>query len=102
MDDFLMMYRIQQLGLALQNCCLAGRLEPSYHSFRSLPVTMKSETATVRERRKGRCMQTAKEMHVKMTFRKVLLRQERDNKLSTPFKQVLFTVVQKNGNSVLV
>ena len=33
---------------------------------------------------------------------KVLLRQERDNKLSTPFKQVPFTVVQKNGNSVLV
>ena len=34
-------------------------------------MTMKSKTATVRERRKGRCMQTAKEMHVKMIFRKV-------------------------------
>ena len=33
---------------------------------------------------------------------KVLLRQERDNELSTPFKQVPFTVVQNNGNSVLV
>ena len=33
---------------------------------------------------------------------KVLLRQDRDIKLSTPFKQVPFTVVQKNGNSVLV
>jgi len=31
----------------------------------------------------------------------VLLRQERDNKLSTPFKQVPFTVVQKNGVSFL-
>ena len=33
---------------------------------------------------------------------KVLLRQERDNTLSIPFKQVPFTVVQKNENSVLV
>ena len=33
---------------------------------------------------------------------KVLLRQERSNKLSTPFKQVPFTVVQKNENSALV
>ena len=30
------------------------------------------------------------------------LREERGNKLSTPLKQVPFTVVQKNGNSVLV
>ena len=67
-------------------------------------MTFKSETATVRERRKRRCMQTAKEMHVKMTFRKVTkcYSGRRDNKLSTPFKQVPFTVVQKNGNSVLV
>ena len=33
---------------------------------------------------------------------KVLLRQERDNKLSTLFKQLPFTAAQKNGNSVLV
>ena len=33
---------------------------------------------------------------------KVLLRQEKENKLSTTYKQSPFTVVQKNGNSVLV
>ena len=33
---------------------------------------------------------------------KVLLRQEKENKLSTPYKQSPLTVVQKNGNSVLV
>ena len=33
---------------------------------------------------------------------KVLLRQERDNKFLSPLKQVPFTVVQLNGNSVLV
>ena len=32
----------------------------------------------------------------------MIFRQERDKKLSTPFKQVPFTVVQKNGNSVFV
>lgn len=33
---------------------------------------------------------------------KVLLRQEKTNKLSTPFKSTPFTVVQKDGNSVVV
>jgi len=33
---------------------------------------------------------------------KVLLRQEKENKRSTPYKQSPFTVIQKNGNSVLV
>ena len=33
---------------------------------------------------------------------KVLLRQEKENKLSTPYKKSPFTVIQKNGNSVLV
>ena len=32
----------------------------------------------------------------------MLLRHEKENKLSTPFKQSPFTGVQKNGNSVLV
>ena len=50
-------------------------------------------------------MRTAEEMHAKITFEKVasvLLRQERDETLSTPFKKLPFTVVQKNGNSVFV
>ena len=33
---------------------------------------------------------------------KVLVRQEKANKLSTPYKQSPFTANQKNGNSVLV
>ena len=33
---------------------------------------------------------------------KVLFRKEKENKLSTTYKQSPFTVVQKNGNSVLV
>ena len=33
---------------------------------------------------------------------KMILREEKENKLSTPLKQSPFTVVQENGNSVLV
>ena len=33
---------------------------------------------------------------------KVLLRQEKENKLSRPYKQSPFTAIQKNGNSVLI
>ena len=56
----------------------------------------------MRGTRKERCMQTAKVMEVKARFEKVLLRQEKESKLSTPYKQSPFTFIQKNGNSVLV
>ena len=80
----------------MPNFCLAGRLELNYLHFRSLPVKMKLETATEKERGKGSCMQTLKEVHEKIILKegdKMLFRQERDNKSSTPFKQVPFTVV---------
>ena len=47
-------------------------------------------------------MRTAKETRKIQEGDKVLLRQEKENKLSTTYKQSPFTVVQKNGNSVLV
>lgn len=45
-----------------------------------------------------------KGMHMKMTSSRYqgVTRKKRDNRLSTPFKQVPYTVVQYNGNSVLV
>ena len=102
MDDFLM-YRSTPYSTT--------RLSPAEMLFgRRIRIKLPQlqeftceETATVRERRKERCMQTAEEMHAKITFEKVasvLLRQERDKTLSTPFKKVPFTIVQKNGNSV--
>ena len=64
---------------------------------------MKLETATGRERRKGRCRLQKKccENDIPKGD-KLLLKRERANLLSTPFKQEPFTVVQENGNSVLV
>ena len=66
---------------------------------------MKLETATEKSRGKGCCMQTSREVLAKIILKegvKVLFRQETDNKLSSPLKQVPFTVVKKNENSVLV
>ena len=66
---------------------------------------MRFEIATVREKKRERwhadCQRNARESQIQECD-KVLLRQEKDNKLSTPYKQSPFTVIQKNGNSVLV
>ena len=47
------------------------------------------------------CQRNALEREIR-EGNKVLLRQEKENKLSTPYKQRPFTANQKNGNSVLV
>ena len=47
------------------------------------------------------CQRNARESEIREVD-KVLLRQQKENKRSTPYKQSLFTVIQKNGNSVLV
>ena len=47
------------------------------------------------------CQRNARESEIREGD-KVLMRQEKENKLSTPYKQSPFTVIQKNGNSVLV
>ena len=46
------------------------------------------------------CQRNACEIEIRGD--KVLLRQEKENKLSMPYKQSPFTVIHKNGNSVLV
>ena len=47
------------------------------------------------------CQRNARESEIREGD-KVLLRQEKEKKLSTPHKQSPFTVIQKNGNGVLV
>ena len=54
-----------------------------------------------RERWHADCQRNARESEIQEGD-KVLLRQEKENKLSTPYKQSPFTVIQKNGNGVLV
>ena len=95
---------IHQQELALLSCCMAEISEPNCHSFRSLTVKRKSETATVKGKRRERCMQTAKGRHMKKTSRKVircyssskevLLKQQRavdTIKYSNKFPSQLFT-----------
>ena len=47
------------------------------------------------------CQRHARESEIREGD-KVLLRQEKENKLSRPYKQSPFTAIQKNGNSVLI
>ena len=47
------------------------------------------------------CQRTARESEIRGGD-KVLLKQEKEKKLSAPYKQSPFKVIQKNGNSVLV
>ena len=47
------------------------------------------------------CQRTARESEIREGD-KVLLKQEKEKKLSAPYKQSPFKVIQKNGNSVLV
>ena len=54
-----------------------------------------------RERWHADCQRNARESEIREGD-KLLLRQEKENKLSTPYKQSPFTVIQRNGNSVLV
>ena len=91
MDNFLMILivpNILLLGLAHQNCCLEDASGPNYPSPSSASK-MRCEIMTVREKKEGRCMQTAKGMHVKAKFIKAircygsLRRPEKENKLSS-------------------
>ena len=47
------------------------------------------------------CQRNARESEIREVD-KVLLRQQKENKLSTPYKQSPFTVIQQNSNSVVV
>ena len=47
------------------------------------------------------CQRNAREREIR-DGDKVVLRQKKENKLSKPYKQSPITVIQKNGNSVLV
>ena len=94
------------LGLARQNYYLEDVSGRNYPISKSSPSRMRFEIATKRWREEKRqvyadCQRNARESEIREGD-KVLLRQEKENKLSTPYKQSPFTVIQKKGNSVLV
>ena len=64
-------------------------------------VRVRDNERKEKEKVYGDCQRKARESEIREGD-KVLLRREKENKLSTPYKQSPFTVIQKNGNSVLV
>ena len=95
---------VMRVGFA-QNCCLEDESGPNYPNRKSSVLKMKSEAMTGKDKRNGNCMADCnRNVHESKIQEgdKVLLRQEKENKLSMPYKECPFTVVQKNGKNVLV
>ena len=108
MDNFLLMYRSTPHP--------TNRVSPAEMVFRrrsrtKLPhlqefsIEDEVRDRDIKRKKKGKvyedCQRNALEREIR-EGNKVLLRQEKENKLSTPYKQCPFTANQKNGNSVLV
>ena len=108
MDDFLMMYRStphSTTGVSPAELLFGRKIRTKLPQLQEFTCDDEVRDRDSERKEKGKmyadCKRNACENDIQKGD-KVLLRQERDNKLSTPFKQVPFTVVQKNGNSVLV
>ena len=95
------MHLILQLGLAQQKFCL----EDASGTCKSSLLKMKSDTVGSEKKEKGKfyvnCRRNAHESKIQEGD-KVSVVEKRERKLSATYKQSPFTVVQKNGNSVLV
>jgi len=108
MDDFVMMYRStphSTTGSSPAELLCGRRIRTKLPQLQEFTVEDEvSDRASERkEKRKvyADCKRNAHESKIQRGD-KVLLRQEKENKLSKTYKQSPFTVVQKNGNSVLV
>ena len=108
MDDFLMMYRStphSTTEISPAELLFGRKIRTKIPQLQEFTCEDEVRDRDSERKEKGKmhaaCKRNACENDIQKGD-KVLLRQERDNKSSTPFKQVPFTVVQKNGNSVLV
>ena len=108
MDDFLMMYRStphSTTGVSPAELLFGRRIRTKLPQLQEFTVGDEVRDRDSERKEKGKvyadCKRNAQESKIQEGD-KVLLRQEKENKLSTTYKQSPFTVVQKNGNSVLV
>ena len=108
MDDFLMMYRStphSTTGVSPAEMLFGRRIRTKLPQLQEFTVEDEVRDRDSERKEKGKvyahCKRNAQESKIQEGD-KVLLRQEKENKLSTTYKQSPFTVVQKNGNSVLV
>ena len=108
MDNFLVMYRStphSTTGVSPAELLFGRRIRTKLPHLQEFSIDDEVRDRDSERKKKGKvyadCRRNACESEIQEGD-KVLLRQEKENKLSTPFKQSPFTVVQKNGNSVLV
>ena len=108
MDDFLMMCRStlhSTTGVSPAELLFGRNIRTRLPQLQESPCEDEVRGHDSGRKEKGKMYADCKRNSCKNDIQKgdkVLLRQEREKKLSTPFKQVPYTVVQKNGNSVLI
>ena len=108
MDSFSMMYRSTPhsiTGVSPAELLFRRRIRTKLPHLQEFSIEDEDRDRDGGRKAKGKvyaeCQKNARESEIREGD-KVLLRQEKENKLSTPYKQSPFTVIQKNGNSVLV
>ena len=108
MDNFLMMYLStphSTNGVSPAELLFRRRIRTKLPHLQEFSIEDEVRDRDSERKEKGKvyavCQRNARESEIREGD-KVLLRQEKENKLSTPYKQSPFTVIYKNGNSVLV
>ena len=107
-DNFLVMYRRtprSTTGVSPAELLFRRRIRTKLTHLQEFSI--EDEARDLDNDRKGKakvyadCQRKARESEIREGD-KVLLRQKKENKLSTPYKQSPFTVIEKNGSNVLV
>ena len=108
MDDFLMMYRStphSTTGVSPAELSFGRKIRTKLPKLQEFTCDNEVRDCDSERMEKGKmyadCKRNACENDIQKGD-KVLFKQERDDTFSSAFKQVPFTVVQKNGNSVVV
>ena len=104
MDKFLVMYRSTTTGVSPAGLLFRRLNRTKLPHLQEFSIEDEVRDRDSERKEKGKvyadCQRNERESEIRGD--KVLLRQEKEKKLSTPYKQSPFTVIQKNGNSVLV
>ena len=108
MDNFLMMYLSiphSTNGVSPAELLFKRRIRTKLPHLQEFSIEDEVRDSDSERKEKGKvyavCQRNARESEIREGD-KVLLRQEKENKLSTPYKQSPFTVIQQNSNSVVV
>ena len=108
MDNFLMMYRStphSTTGVSQTELLFRRHIRTKLPHLQEFSIEDEVRDRDSERKEKGKvyadCQRNARERQIREGD-KVLLGKDKEKKLSTPYKQSPFTVIQKNGNGVLV